>query len=150
MAVQIARIYGADVFAVARSDLHLKLSSELGATPVDGNKDPVEELSKLGKMDVTILFAPSTKMATQAVKSTKPRGTIIVGAPCSIEEFPFDEEKRVLGSLVGGRKATKEVIALVAAGKIDPVTETYGLEEANGALKKLKRGELKARAVLVP
>jgi alcohol dehydrogenase, propanol-preferring len=150
IAVQLAKLYGADVFAVARTDLHLKLSSDLGATPVDGNKDPVGELSKLGKMDVTILFAPSTKMATQAVRSTKPRGTIVVGVPCSIEEFPFDEEKRVLGTLVGGRRATKEVVALMAAGKIAPVTEAYRLGEANDVLKKLKRGELKARAVLVP
>lgn len=150
IAVQLAKLYGAEVFAVGRSELHLKLSSELGATPIDGNKDPVGELSKLGKMDVTILFAPSTKMAMQAVKSTKPRGTIVVGVPCSIEEFPFDEEKRVLGTLVGGRKATMEVVALAAAGKITPVTETYRLDEANDALKKLKRGALKARAVLVP
>ena len=150
IAVQLAKLYGAEVFAVARSDLHLQLSSELGATAIDGNKDPVGELSKLGKMDVTILFAPSTRMATQAVKSTKPRGTVIIGAPCSIEEFPFDEEKRVLGTLVGGRKATNEVVALAAAGKIVPTTEVHRLDEANEVLNKLKREELKARAVLVP
>jgi len=52
--------------------------------------------------------------------------------------------------LVGGREATKEVVALAAAGKVAPVTETHRLEEANDVLKKLKRGDLKARAVLVP
>ncbi len=150
IAVQLAKLYGAEVFAVARSGLHLQLSSELGATPIDGNRDPVEELSKLGKMDASILFAPSTMMATQAIRSTKPRGTVVIGAPCSVEEFPFDEEKRVLGTLVGGRKATREVIALAAAGKIVAVTETHKLDDANEILKKLKREELKARAVLVP
>jgi len=150
MAVQFARLYGADVFAVARSDLHLALAQELGAVPVDGNKDPVGELTRLGKMDVSILFAPSSEAAMQAVKSTRVRGTIIMGAPAGVEAFPFDEEKRIIGSLVGGRKATKEVVALAAAGKVRAVTETHRLEEANQMLKNLKNGEVKARAVLVP
>lgn len=150
MAVQLAKVYGADVFGVARSDLHLQLVSELGATPVDGNKDPVAELSKLGKMDVSIVFAPSSTIAMQALRSTKVRGTIVIGVPCGIEQFPFDEEKRLLGTLVGGRKATRELVALAAAGKIAAVTETHPLEEANEILKKLKKEELKARAVLVP
>lgn len=152
MAIQFARLCGADVFAVARNEPHLALASELGATPIDGGKkDPVEELVKLGKMDSSIVFAPSSKAAMQAVKSTKPRGTIVIGAPAGIEEFPFDEEKRIVGTLVGGRQATREVIALAAAGKIVAHTETHRLDEANDMLRALKEGELKkARAVLVP
>jgi len=150
MAVQFAKLYGAEVYAVARSDLHLALAHELGAVPVDGNKDPVGELVKLGRMDVSILFAPSSEAAMQAVKSTRVRGTVIMGAPAGIEAFPFDEERRVLGTLVGGRKTTKEVVALAAAGKVKAVTETHRLDEANQMLKNLKNGEVKARAVLVP
>jgi alcohol dehydrogenase, propanol-preferring len=150
MAVQFAKLYGADVYAVARSVLHLRLAQELGAVPVDGSKDPVGELTKLGKMDVSILFAPSSEAAMQAVKSTKVRGTVVMGAPAGIEAFPFDEEKKILGSLVGGRKATMEVVALAASGKVKAVTETHSLGEANQMLKSLKNGEVKARAVLVP
>lgn len=150
LAIQLAKLYGADVYAVTRSKVHLELASELGATPVDGNADPVAELAKLGKMDSTIVFAPSTKAAMQAVKSTKPRGTVVIGAPGAIEEFPFDEEKRIVGTLVGGRQATREVIALAAAGKLVPVTEKHSLDEANQMLNDLKNGEIRARAVLVP
>jgi alcohol dehydrogenase, propanol-preferring len=150
LAIQFAKLYGAEVYAVTRSELHLELASELGAIPIDGKKDPVAELTKLGKMDSTIVFAPSTKVAMQAVRSTKPRGTVVMGAPGAIEEFPFDEEKRIVGTLVGGRQAMREVIALAASGKIVPVTETHKLDEANQVLRSLKDGELKARAVLVP
>ncbi len=51
LAIQFAKLYGADVYAVTRSELHLALASELGATPIDGKKDPVAELVRLGKMD---------------------------------------------------------------------------------------------------
>jgi alcohol dehydrogenase, propanol-preferring len=149
LAIQFAKLYGAEVYAVTRSELHLELASELGAIPIDGKNDPVAELTKLGKMDSTIVFAPSTKVAMQAVRSTKPRGTVVMGAPVAIEEFPFDEEKRIVGTLVGGRQAMREVIALAASGKIVPVTETHKLDEANQVLRSLKDGELKARAVLV-
>ena len=150
LAIQFAKLYGADVYAVTRSELHLALASELGATPVDGKKDPVAELARLGKMDSCIVFAPSSKVAMQAIKATRPRGTIVMGAPGGIEEFPFDEEKRVVGTLVGGRQAMREVVALAAARKIVPVTETHRLDEANEMLRSLKDCELRARAVLVP
>jgi alcohol dehydrogenase, propanol-preferring len=150
MAIQFAKLYGADIYAVTRSDLHLALASDLGATPIDGKKDPVGELTKLGKMDSSIVFAPSSKVAMQAVRATKVRGTVVMGAPGGIEEFPFDEEKRIVGTLVGGRQATREVIALAAAGKISPVTERHRLDEANEMLRAVKNGELRARAVLVP
>jgi alcohol dehydrogenase, propanol-preferring len=150
MAIQFAKLYGAEIYAVARSEPHLALAAELGANPIDGKKDPVGELVKLGKMDSSIVFAPSSLATMQAVRSTKPRGTIVIGAPSGIEEFPFDEEKRIVGTLVGGRKATREVLALAAAGKIVPRTEMHRLEEANEMLRAIKASELKARAVLVP
>lgn len=150
LVIQFARLYGADVYAVTRSDLHLTLASELGATPIDGKKDPVAELVRLGKVDSSIVFAPSSKVIMQAIRVTRPRGTIVMGAPGGIEEFPFDEEKRVVGTLVGGRQAMREVIALAAAGKVRPVTETHRLDEANQTLRSLKEGELRARVVLVP
>jgi propanol-preferring alcohol dehydrogenase len=150
LAIKFARLCGADVFAVTRSDLRLDLASELGAVPIDGKKDPVEELIGLGKMDSSIVFAPSSKVAMQAIKATKARGTIVMGAPGGIEEFPFDEEKKVVSTLVGGRQAMREVLALAAARKIIPITETHRLDQANQVLKTLKRGELRARAVLVP
>jgi hypothetical protein len=43
-------------------------------------------------------------------------------------------------SLVGRRQATREVVALAAAGKIVPRTETHRLDEANDMLRALKEG----------
>jgi len=150
MALQFGKLYGADVFAVTRSDIHLELSSELGATPVDAKKDPVETLRGLGGMDASVVFAPSSLVAMQAIKATKPGGTIVMGAWGGFEDFPFYDEKRVVGTLMGSRQAMKEVISLASARKVVPVTKSYRLDEANQVLRNLKLGEVRARAVLIP
>lgn len=150
MAIKYGKFYGAEVYAVTRSDLHLALSAELGATPIDGKKDPVGQLQKLGGVDSSVCFAPSTDVAMQAVRSTKRGGTIVMGAWGGVPDYPFYDEKKVVGTLMGGRQAMREVIALASRHRILPVTETYALEQANEVLADLKQGEVKARAVLLP
>jgi propanol-preferring alcohol dehydrogenase len=67
-----------------------------------------------------------------------------------IGELPFDAEKRVVGSVIGSRQQMREVLALAAAGKVRAHCEVFALDDAAEALGRLKRGELRARAVLVP
>ena len=64
--------------------------------------------------------------------------------------LPFADEKRVVGSVVGSRQQMRDVLALAAAGKVRAHCETYALDDAVEALGRLKRGEIRARAVLVP
>ena len=105
---------------------------------------------RLGGVDSSVVFAPSSEVAAQALKATKPGGTIVMGAWGGFPDFPFYDEKKVVGTLMGSRQEMKEVIRLAAAGRILPVTETFTLREANDALRTLKRGEVRARAVLLP
>ena len=150
MAIQFAKLCGAEVYAVTRGENHLALSEELGATAVDGNDDPVGALKRIGGVDSSIVFAPSSKVAEQAMKATKPGGTIVMGAWGGFPDFPFYDEKKVVGTLMGSRQAMKEVLQLAASGKISAVTESFRLEDANHVLRMLKEGRIKARAVLLP
>jgi propanol-preferring alcohol dehydrogenase len=43
-----------------------------------------------------------------------------------------------------------DVLQLAAAGKVRSVCEVFPLEQAEEALLRLKRGEFKVRAVLLP
>jgi propanol-preferring alcohol dehydrogenase len=150
MALRYGKLYGSDVYAVTRSDLHLALSEELGATPIDAKKDPVGQLNKLGGVDASIVFAPSSDVAMQAVKATKRDGTIVLGAWGGVPDFPFYDEKKVVGTLMGSRQVMREVISLAVSHKMLPVTQTYPLAEVNEAMRELKQGEVRARAVLRP
>jgi len=150
MILQFARMYGAEVVAVSRGETHLKVAEELGASlVVDSSKvDPVEELKKIGGVDSSIVFAPSSAVVEQAIKATKPSGTIVVGVWAGLSEFPFPDEKRLVGTAIGSRQAMREVLQLAGAGKIKPVIDEFKLEDANDVLNMLKHGEVRARAVL--
>ena len=152
MVMQMARLCGADVIAVARSKQHLALASELGASEVvDISKGDQEEwLRRIGPVDSSIVFAPSTELAQLAMKATKPGGTTVIGVWVELGQLPFVDEKRVVGSVIGSRQDMKEVLGLASAGKIKPIYEEFKLEAANKVLNMLKTGQIRARAVLVP
>jgi propanol-preferring alcohol dehydrogenase len=151
MVIQLARLAGADVIAVARSPQHLALAEEVGAVEsVNSSQvDPGEFLEERGGVDASIVFAPSSTVAAQALRATKPGGTVVLGVFASPGELPFADEKRVVGTVIGSRQQMREVIALAAAGKLHVVYESFPLAKAGEALAQLKRGEVRARAVLV-
>jgi propanol-preferring alcohol dehydrogenase len=152
MVVQFAKLYGAEIIAVSRSSLHHTLAKELGAsTIVDISKsDETEWLKKIDKVDSSIIFAPSKAVTQLAVKATKPGGTIVLGVWAELGEVPFVDEKKVVGSVVGSRQAMREVLKIASAGKVKCICEEFRLDKANDALKALKRGDIRARAVLIP
>ncbi len=150
LVLQLAALAGAEVYAVARSSEHLALAEELGARPVDAGRDPLKALTAAGAMDAAIVFAPSDRALHQAVSAVRPGGTVVLGVHAQLGEVPFDQEKRVVGTVIGSRQQMREVLDLAAAGKIRAHTETYPLDQAAEVLTRLKQGRVRARAVLVP
>jgi propanol-preferring alcohol dehydrogenase len=150
MVVQFAHLAGADVIAVARSAMHLDLARELGAVrTIDvSTADAGEVLSRGGGVDASILFAPSSTLARQALRATRRGGTIVLGVNADLGELSFFDNKRVIGSVIGNRVQMREVLRIAAAGKVKAQCEAFPLEEAGATLRRLKRGEVRARAVL--
>jgi alcohol dehydrogenase, propanol-preferring len=150
MVVQFARLAGADVIAAARGREHLEVATELGATRTINlnDMDAGEALSRDGGVDACIVFAPSSALARQAVQATKRGGTIVLGVNADLGELSFFDNKSVVGSVIGDRVQMYEVLRLAAAGKVKAICEAYPLEQAAEVLRRLKRGEIRARAVL--
>lgn len=150
MVLQFARLFGADVTMVTRSPHHRELAEQLGASQVvDASRAAEVEALTHDGVDASIVFAPSDAAVGDAIRATKPGGTIVVGVWASIGSLPFVHEKHVVGSLLGTRAQMRQVIALAAAGKVHTVCETFPLSDAAAALWKLKSGQLPARAVLL-
>lgn len=152
MALQFARLTGAHTIAVSRSAARRNLAGELGADQVldPVTQDIAELLSGQGGVDVAIVFAPSSEVAQQAIEATKPGGMIILGVNADPGIFNFDQEKRIVGSLLGSRKMMREVLQLAAEGKVKVTTTPHPMNDAIGALEKLAAGEVRGRLVLVP
>lgn len=138
IAIQIAKLYGADVIAITRSKLHQELAYKLGA------KIGYDE----SNLDKAIVFAPSNDAIKMAIKSVKKGGIIVLGVFGSIDEFMFVDEKIIKGSVIGSRKDMKDVLDLASKGLIKIITEEFRLDDANEVLKRLKDGLIEGRAVL--
>lgn len=148
MALQFAKLTGAEVIAVARSADHLKVAEELGADRLINatEVDPGVELEDL--VDAAITFAPSNQVTEWALRSLKRGGTLVAGVGVKLAGFPFNKEQVIHASLLGNRKQMNEVLKLAAEGKVTTVVDLYDLTDAEQALSDLAAGSLRSRAVL--
>lgn len=152
VALQFAKLTGAETVAVTRGGSRLELAEELGADRVvdASGGDAGEVLQRAGGVDAALVFAPSDAVVRQALLATKPGGVVVVGVNAEIGPFPFADEKTVVGSLLGSRQLMREVLDIAAAGRVRVVTEAQPLDQAADALARLERGDVRGRLVLVP
>jgi propanol-preferring alcohol dehydrogenase len=155
MAMQYARIAGGAVAAVDLVEEKLALAKSLGAEYVINarEKDPAEEIKKLGGADSAIVLAVSPKAFEQAFRSLRRGGTLVfVALPAeNYVQIPIFETVlngiKLVGSIVGTRVDLAEVFELHAAGKTKVIYETRKLEEVNDAFEEVEKGQVKARLV---
>jgi len=155
LAVQYARIVGAEVVAIDVTKEKLDLALELGADHVvDASQvDPVEALGALGGVDVAIVLALAPQVFGQAFASLRRGGRLIlVSLPVegTLTVPIFDTVLKgisIIGSIVGTRQDLAEVFALHAAGRTRVVAETRKLDDANDAVDEVLAGIVPARLV---
>ena len=155
MAVQFAKIEKCKVIAFSRAQNHLDVAKRLGAMDaMIFSKQQQEFLDKLkekhGLLDAAIVFAPADIVTDTAVKSVKKGGIIVIATVGENPEFSAFEEKTIRGTLIGSTKDMEQVIKICDENEIEVVYQTFPLENANEALKKLKDSQIEARAVLIP
>ncbi|MBV8528251.1 MAG: alcohol dehydrogenase catalytic domain-containing protein [Candidatus Dormibacteraeota bacterium] len=153
MAVQVARAFGAEVIAADRNPLHLDVARELGAvSTIDvRNVDAGEALAAdKGGVDAALVFAPSDVLTQQALYGVRRGGTLVLGVSAQLPRLAFFEAKTIVESVIGNRADMRRVLKLAEMGLVRSVAEPYPLDRAVDALRALKRGELRSRAVLTP
>jgi propanol-preferring alcohol dehydrogenase len=155
MAVQFAKIEKCKVIAFSRTQNHLDVAKKLGAIDaIIFSKEQEEFLNKLkerhGLLDAAIVFAPADIVTDTAIKSVKKGGIIVIATVGKNPEFSAFEEKTIRGTLIGSTKDMEQVIKICDENEIEVIYQTFPLESANEALKKLKDSQIEARAVLIP
>jgi alcohol dehydrogenase, propanol-preferring len=148
VAIQVARYWGAEVYACTRDARHQKLALELGAVWAGGTlAEPPQ------KLDSAIIFAPAGEIVPAALKALKKGGTLALGGihMSAIPPLDYDllYQERVVRSVANNtRQDGHDFLRVAAQIPIHTEIEVFPLEEANRALNALKNDAIRGAAVL--
>lgn len=161
MAVQIAKLAGATVYAVTSGADNVERMRELGADVVYDRLEcdfSREVWSDTRKKGVHVVFdAVGEAVWPQCLKALGVGGRLVAygattGPRGSTEiRVVFWKQLSILGSTMGTPAEFREVMGLVFQEKIRPVIhEEMPLEDARRAHERLEKGEVFGKLVLVP
>ncbi len=149
---QVARAQGRDVFAFTRAgDTQAQaFARDLGAVWAGPSDAPAPE-----PLDAALIFAPVGALVPAALRATAKGGTVVCAGihMSDIPSFPYRIlwEERVVRSVANlTRRDAEEFLALAPTVPVKTETEVFPLARANEALARLRHGELRGAAVLVP
>jgi len=149
---QVARHQGRRVFAFTRAsdEAAQRFAKELGAEWAGPSDQPAPE-----PLDAALLFAPVGALVPAALRAVV-KGGVVVCAGIHMSEIPaFSYDllwgERVVRSVANlTRKDGEDFLRLAPAVPVRTWVESLPLSAANQALDRLRRGELRGAAVLVP
>ncbi|MBO1419122.1 alcohol dehydrogenase AdhP [Streptomyces sp. FH025] len=155
LALQYARISGAETIAVDVTDDKLALARELGADHVldARTQDVAAEVQALGGAHAAIALAVSNASFQAAYGALRRGGTLVlVALPAGGKlELPVFETvlngTKVIGSIVGTREDLTEVFRLHSLGRTRVIRETRRLDEVNTCFDEVLSGKVSARLV---
>jgi propanol-preferring alcohol dehydrogenase len=149
---QIARHEGRRVFAFTRAgDIEAQdFARSLGCEWAGGSNEAAPEQS-----DAAIVFAPVGDLVPIGLRQLVKGGTLVLGGihMSPIPSMPYEIlwGERVIRSVANlTRRDGEEFMDLAARVPFDITVEPHPLAKANAVLQKLRQGELKGAAVLVP
>lgn len=148
VAIQVARHWNVDVYAMTRDVRHQQLALEMGAVWAGGTvaEPPV-------KLDAAIVFAPAGEIVPAALKALKKGGTVALGgihmSPIPPLDYSLLYYERILRSVANNtRQDGEDFLRLAAEIPIRTEVEIFPLRDANRALNLLKNDAIRGAAVL--
>lgn len=146
--IQIARYWGCDVYVFTRQRKHRDHALELGAVWAGGPDDNPPEI-----IHSSIIFAPAGEIVPKALNSLARGGVLAINAihMSPIPELQYNALyfERTIRSIANcTRYDALELLKLAALIPIKTNVTLYELDQANEALKDMKRSEISGAAVL--
>ena len=153
LAIQFARVFGAEVTAFSTSAAKEEEARALGAHRFVNSR----ESKALKEVAGTLDFILSTINADQDwgtyIQALRPTGTLcFVGvppSPVSVHAFPLISGLRTItGNPTGSPYRLKEMLDVAARHGVQAQTERFSMAKANEAIEKVKKNKVRYRAVL--
>ncbi|MGD8944757.1 MAG: zinc-binding dehydrogenase [Desulfobacterales bacterium] len=161
MSIQLAKLAGAFVYAVAGNDRKAQLAKELGAdvvldrSQVNWGKEIYKLTEKRG-VDVVVDNVGKATLTTSMQALARGGRVVIVGNTSGPQSeidirYIFGKQISLIGSTMGSHQDFKDVVGMLWAGKVKPVIDSVmPLSEGRAAYEKMERGELLGKVVLTP
>jgi uncharacterized zinc-type alcohol dehydrogenase-like protein len=153
LGLQFARAFGAEVTAFSTSADKQAEALELGAHKFINTRDTGALKKVAGSFDLILSTVSADQDWQGLINALRPNGTLcIVGAPPSpltISAFPLlSGQKALSGSNTGSPHDLSEMFDVAARHNIRAVTETFPMKDANEAIARVKKNQVRYRAVL--
>ncbi len=147
---QVARHEGRRIYAVTREgdEAAQAFARSLGAEWAGSGRPPEE-------LDAALIFAPAGELVPAALAAVAKGGVVVCAGihMSDIPSFPYELlwGERVLRSVANlTRRDGEDFLALAPRVPVRTEVDTFPLEQANEALAKLRRGDVRGALVLAP
>jgi len=153
MGIQFARAFGAEVTAFSTSPTKEEEARKLGAHHFINTRD-TGSMKKVGGSFDFLLSTVNAEIDVQAyLNALRPKGMFcFVGVPpgaVALQLFPLIAGQRAIsGSPTGSPHDLSEMLDVAARHGVKAVTERFAMDKANEAVARVKKNQVRYRAVL--
>jgi uncharacterized zinc-type alcohol dehydrogenase-like protein len=153
LAIQFARIFGAEVTAFSTTIAKEEEARTLGAHHFVNSLESKAMKEVAGSLDFILTTVNADQDWGAYLQALRPNGAIwFVGvppSPVSVHAFPLIAGQRTIGgSPVGSPFRLREMLDVAARHGVKATTERFPMDKANEAIDKVKKGKVRYRAVL--
>ncbi|HZY63182.1 MAG TPA: NAD(P)-dependent alcohol dehydrogenase [Edaphobacter sp.] len=153
LGIQFARAFGADVTAFSTSKDKEEEARSLGAHHFLNTRDTGALKNVAGSFDFLLSTVSADQDWQAYVNALRPKGTLcIVGiapSPIQIQAFSLlSAQRAVSGSPSGSPRDLHEMLDVAARHNVKAITERFAMSKANDAVAKVKKNQVRYRAVL--
>ena len=153
LGIQFARARGCRVTAFSTSPTKEAESREMGASDFVVMTDPDAVAARAGSLDFLLTTTPTDLPWDTLIGLLRPRGTLcILGLPASaiqFQAFPLlAGHKSVVGSNTGSIRGIKSMLRAAAKKSVRPMIERHPMSDVNTAIDRLRKNQVRYRAVL--
>jgi uncharacterized zinc-type alcohol dehydrogenase-like protein len=153
MGIQFARAFGAEVTAFSTSKDKEDEAKSLGAHYFVNTRDTGALKKVAGSFDFLLSTVSADQDWGAYVNALRPKGTLcVVGAapsPIQLSAFALiGGQKAVSGSPTGSPRDLHEMLDVAARHGVKAITERFAMSKANDAVARVKKNQVRYRAVL--
>ena len=153
LAIQFARVFGAEVTAFSTSPAKEEEARALGAHHFVNSLESKAMKDAAGSQDFILTTVNADQDWGAYLQALRPNGTLwFVGvppSPVSVQAFPLISGLRTIGgSPVGSPSLLHEMLLVAARHSVKATTELFPMAKANDAIEKVKKSKVRYRAVL--